>query len=230
MTCLRQTLIVLAILYAVPVAWAAPISDPLGDVFDPGTLTSGPGHPDIVSYSGEWIPGPNVYQFSVTFATTITAPSVPGPNSITGFLEFDTDSDTATGTPPFINDAITNGYLAGPPINLGVDFFVDLISEAGMPGFVDIIDTNTFIPTATVPIAFGPNGFSLTIPEAVLTPSVTLFNYGIYAGNVNTFAGDRAPNGAVPAIVTPEPTSLTLFGLAITGVGVAWCRRRRSAV
>lgn len=226
-----------ALLLAAPMTSASPIVDPLGDVhpvLGPGTS------PDIVSYIGQLLPNSSLpYTFTVNLAGSIAPPSAYAPNSIFGYIDLDIDKNAATGgNAPWgsnqpggnswINYAIDQGFLAGPPIALGSEYFVDLGSEAWNPGFVDIVATATNLPILSVPITFGLNSFTLSIPQSALGfPGY--FNFGVYVGNIENFDGDRAPNGLLPAGVIPEPMSIALFGFAFAGASGYYWRRRRTA-
>lgn len=232
----RFVLSLSALLFAATASNAAPIfSDPVGDVFG-GT------NPDIVSYSGDLPPGGSTYTFTVNFLNPISPFSAFAANSVFGYLDFDTDRNAATGgnSPwganqpggnSWINFAVANGFLAGPPIALGDEFFIDLSTESG--GLVGLFRTSDNTQVALVPISFGSNSFTIDIPASALG-NPGQFNYGIYAGGVADFAGDRAPNGAAPAVTTPEPASAAVpepasaavFGLLCAAAG-GYFRHRR---
>jgi len=235
---LRLSFGVFCAFFIASVASAGPIIDPVGDVFNP------PG-PDISQVTGS-ASGGNV-SFTVKFASSISPPSALAADSILGFIDLDTDKNAGTGgNAPWggnqtggnswINFAVANGFLPGPPIALGSEYFIDLFSEFGHPGSVDIFNTSSNLIVGTVAITFGADSFTVSIPLAMLgNPSNPAFNYGAYIGDLSLFSGDRAPNGAAGATVDvvineiPEPTSLAICGLLSLGVA-GYCWRRKKPV
>jgi len=193
------------------------IVDPTGDTFGTGAVQL-----DITSINATFS-GSNI-TFSVFFSGPISAPSALAPNSVGGFIDIDTDQNTATGDVPFINV-----FSPGPPIALGQDFFVELFSETIHPGSVDVFRTLPDTVVGTAPIVFTSTSFSVTVPLALLGNDNGLLNYGVIIG---TFAEptDRAPNGTAPATSQPipEPTTMLLLGTGLAGVA-AKVRKRRKA-
>lgn len=187
----------------------ADLIDPVGDTFGSGS----PQH-DITTYVGDRGITPGSVVFNVNFAGAIAPPSAFSPNSVIGFIDLDTDSNAATGATPFVNV-----FSPPPAINLGDEFFVDLGSEILHPGSVDIVDALTNSPVGTATIAFTADGFSITIPLAMLGLSNTQdFNFGMVVGTFNE-PTDRAPNGADPSSTIPEPASICIFALLFVGAG-----------
>jgi hypothetical protein len=220
-------------------AFGDTIIDPTGDTFG-----AGPVRPDITMVTGNLVGGG--VQFTVTYAGAISPASSFAANSVVGYIDLDTDQNAATGgTAPFggpvaggnswINYLIGQGSVPGPTINLGDEFYVDLFSESFHPGLVDVVDTNTGSPTGSVPISYSSNSFSLTVPLSLLGGDDGNLNYGVVTGTFNE-PTDRAPNGATPGTVSaqaatvPEPGSLTLAGLGLTGfLAYRWRRRKQSS-
>lgn len=223
MNCWKQ-LTAAALLVCCAAPAAADIIDPAGDTFN----TFGAPH-DIIGTTAA-VNGTNL-DLSVTFAGPIDAPSAFTPNSIMGYIDFDTDQNPATlGSLP----AAINSFfgIPGPPINMDADFFIDLAIEAFTPGFVDVFDA-AFNSMGSVAIVFTPNGFSLSIPLALLGGDDGLLNYSVLIGNVGTpndppeFT-DRAPNGADPGVsAVPEPSSLLAFAAVFSAAGAFFARGRR---
>jgi hypothetical protein len=216
---LTHLLVALAVALLACTPAVADIIDPTGDTFGVGSPQI-----DITRYNGDTGKVFGSVVFTMSFAGPIAPASAFAPNSVTGFIDIDTDRNPKTGATPFINQ-----FGPPPPIKLGDEFFVDLGSEQFHPGLVDIVDANTNIPTGQAPITFGPNNLSITVPLSLLGNVNPLqpFNFGIIVGTFNE-ATDRAPNGAEPAQTVPEPGTIALFGLLLTGAGVVF--RRRKAV
>jgi hypothetical protein len=200
-------------------------SDPVGDAV--GGL---PAH-DILSVAGVVTPGVDI-TITVTFGAAVSAPS--GGDAATlvqGFIDLDTDQNTTT------NGATDYGAargLAGKS-GLGVDFYLDLTSEAftfdhvGLPGFVDVYETmgNTIVGTAAISYsgALGgpPHTYAVTIPLSLLGGDDGLLDAGVFAANIAPGITDEAPDAV--ASVVPEPASGTL--LAIGGMALLGYYRRR---
>jgi hypothetical protein len=212
--------------------------DPTGDVFNSGFGFQ----PDITTYSATFTGSSTT--FTVNFASAIAPASSFAANSLFGFIDIDQDKNAATGgnaawgaNQPggnsWINFFVANGGIPAPynvQINLGDEFFVDLSTEANHPGTVDVFNAATNASLFTVPIAFTPTSYSLTVPF-VGTGDGSM-NFGLLVGNANVVT-DRAPNGAVadttqplggPAV--PEPTSLALLAQAAL-IGLVGCHIRR---
>lgn len=200
-------------------------TDPLGDTYGTAPAFMAPQH-DIVLASGFHSIVTNDVTFTVQLAGPISAPSALAYDSIDGFIDIDVDRNPATGIPPAFNNV--TAFSPPPPLNLGADFFVDLASEVVNPGFVDVFD-EFFVPQGSVPITYGANSFSVTIPFALLGGASPPFDYGVVVGSFGVEPTDRAPNGATPFTTLPEPASLAVFGLAALAGGVYLRRSKRAA-
>ena len=119
-------------------------------------------------------PTPTTLHLSVTLLDAFDFPSAFASNSLFGYLVLDVDQNPSTGVPPGSLDPFM--ALAG---QLGIDFFVDLFSEAS--GQVELVDAN-FNPVTTLAFAFNPlvddKTFSVTMnfgevggPEAPVADS-----------------------------------------------------------
>jgi hypothetical protein len=194
---------------------ANPILDPAGDTFVPGPTI------DIVASQG-FAPGnPGQFRLSVNFATPISPASAFAPNSVIGYVDIDTDQNAATGASPFINT-----FGGPPPVIMGNEFYIDLASELFNPGFVDLYDANTNTVLGSLAITYGPSSFFIDLPLSLIGGDQQ-FNYALIVGDFLS-PTDRAPNGALPLAI-PEPASIAVFGLMLTGVAGVIARRRRVA-
>ncbi len=163
--------------------------------------------------------------FSVLFHNSISAPSAVANNSVVGFIDLDIDMDPSTGV-------VSNQSRFSPEgsSDLGIEYFVDLFTELLNVGQVELVDTSTNLATATVPIEFTENSFSVTIPLALLGNDDGRMNYGAIFGDVRDYS-DQATNPGGPVATTiPEPAtcSLCAFNLFVL-LGRRWRRTEFAA-
>lgn len=225
MLSIRRTSLVMsavaASLLASPAASAAFV-DPTGDTFGAGAVRH-----DITTYDALFNPSNSTFLFTVNFAGPIARPSAFAANSVAGFIDLDTDLNPATGVTPRLNLNIPP--VPGPPIAMGDEFFIDLFSEAFRPGFVEVVNPLQPIP-GVAPIVFTAQGFTITVPTSLLG-GATLLDFAVIVGTIAE-PTDRTPNGATPSRsgLIPEPSSVLLLGLGLTGM--MWskqCRHRRTS-
>ena len=89
-------------------ARAALVVDPSGDVFNTGTI-------DIVGVTTTVSAGS--VQFMINFASAVSAPSAFAANSVLGFVDLDTDQNSATGGTAPWGGPVTGG-------NNWINFFI----------------------------------------------------------------------------------------------------------
>jgi MYXO-CTERM domain-containing protein len=198
-------------------AHAAPIIDPVGDTFG-----AGPVQIDITSIDA--ISSSTSLTFLVNFAGTISPASSGLVNSLSGFIDIDADRNAATGGGG--SNQGTFGLAPAPSLN--DEFFIDLSTEAGHPGQVDVVNAITFATLGTAPISFGANLFSTTLPLSLLGSSDGVVNYRVLVGTALE-PTDEAVNGSGFATnataAGPEPSSLLLAAAGLALVAVRRYRR-----
>jgi hypothetical protein len=205
-------------------AQAGLIPDPTGDTFNTGTI-------DITGTEINVAGG--TVTVTLKFAAAVAAPSAFAPNSVSGFIDLDTNSGPG-GTAPWggavpggnnwINFGILNFGVQGPTVAMGDEFYIDLGSEAGHPGLVDIVSTATNLAVGVAPVSgYGTNMLMLSFNAGLIGYSGGI-RYGVLVGDFNA-ATDRAPNGETALAAVPEPSTLLLAGMA--GVGALAYRARR---
>lgn len=167
--------------------------DPTGDTF--GFLT-----PQLDIVNTQVTLTPTAIMFDVAFADMISAPSANLDNSVYGDIDLDIDQNPSTGS-------TSNVTLYGnQPSGLGIEYYVDLFSEYFDPGFVELVDVSGVSVPVSLPISFGTNSFSVTIPLSDLGGDDGYVNFGVIAGTFYE-STDQQVGGVVP-----EPTS-----------GLIWC-------
>jgi hypothetical protein len=184
--------------------------DATSDAFGVGAIQH-----DIVSVTSTINPA-NVV-FEVEFADPIAPASSFLPHSLVGFLDLDVDQNSATGA---------SARFGSPPsatVVPGVEFYVDLFSEASSPGMVDVIDASTGLPTGSAAISFGATLFSLTLPFSLIGGDDGALRWGLVVG---TFAEptDQATGSTVSGV--PEPASVAGW-LALATAALLWSFQRR---
>jgi hypothetical protein len=154
-------------------------ADPIGDTFGVSPLH------DVTAYTAT--SDGNVLTMTMQFVGPIT-PTGAGPEAVVGYLDLDTDQNQGTGTTSHVT---TEPQCA--PSNLGVDYYVDLGAYCNCCGYVGVYDARG-VSLAAVPMIFGPNVFTVTIPLGVLGGDNGIVHTAAIVGN-ETGSTDCVPNG-----------------------------------
>lgn len=153
------------------------------------------------------------------FAESVEPPSTGGARSLVGFLDFDIDQNAGTG----VNSANAEFGLSRGGVatldGLGVEYYIDLFSEASDSGRADLLDALTGERVGTVSVEFSTNTVSFLVPQSFLLGSERL-NMGAVVGTLEGPTDD-----IVGVSVVPEPATSVLA--AVGAAGFLWRVRRR---
>ena len=163
--------------------------------------------------------------FIVNLTTNPLAPSSAGNAGIRGFIDIDVDTNIGTGVGSNISTLSSPFGNSG----LGIEYYIDLFSEANHTGFVDVKDPINVMNVTTAPIIYGNKMLSISVGLNQIGNDDGLVHYAVAVGdfaNVTDQAMDASaimmgnlPAGSRPAPV-PLPASLVLFLSAASWLGV----------
>jgi hypothetical protein len=156
----------------------AELTDPIGDTFGVSPLY------DVTAYTATT--DGNVLTMTMQFVRPIT-PTGAGPDAVVGYLDLDVDQSQGTGAASHVTGEPQCG-----PSNLGMDYYVDLGAYCGYCGYVGIYDAQG-VDIAAVPMTFGPNAFTVTVPLGVLGGDNGLVHTAAVVGNKDG-STDCVPN------------------------------------
>jgi hypothetical protein len=196
----------------------------------------------LLSITGE-NDGTNL-KFTLTFSNlAIEGPSSGNTDAIYGFINIDTDKNSATGVTGAFLDS--NGFEPGfgqfPAGFAGIDAYINLSSEGdpvhGAPGLIDVVTTNGFNPIDTVPVTYTsqvgvtPSTLSLSIPLTTFSsnpiPLLDTGDFSVIVGNVNN-ATDFLPSAVAVSLPEPHSVILLLLGMPLTLLASGRIQRRRN--
>lgn len=191
----------------------SPVMDPEGDAI--AALNEPPPLLDIDTLDMRY--SATDLNFSMTFFSSILPPSSGSFDALVGAIDLDVDQDMSTGVPPLQN-------AFSPPFAMlggGVEYIVDLFSEATQPGFVNVTDTAGVVQ-GVIPVAYTNNSISGSIPLSILGNDDGQLNF---SGIIGTLAQPTDAMDVVgTSIAVPEPGSLAMMLVLMCGLV---CLRRR---
>lgn len=168
---------------ALPVILGFPFTDPAGDTLsNPGG--SGARAIDLLEIRGSYKADSLIMTFR--FAGPVQAASARAANSLAGWVEFDTDENTATGSPP-----ATNQF--GGSAALGVDYVLDLFSADSTSVDLDRVSTGS---SSRVSARFSGDSLVVQIPLSALGNDDGNFKLAMVIGTSER-PTDIAPNAGV---------------------------------
>lgn len=189
---------------AVPTILGFPFTDPAGDTLsNPGG--SGARAIDLLEIRGSYKADSLIMTFR--FAGPVQAASARAANSLAGWVEFDTDENTATGSPP-----ATNQF--GGSAALGVDYVLDLFSADSTSVDLDRVSTGS---SSRVSAQFSGDSLVVRIPLSALGSDDGNFKLAMVIGTSER-PTDLAPNAGVYTARRPgsmlQPAATKMSGAA----------------
>ena len=203
-----------------PPALATPITDVSGDAVAGAFRTY-----DITSIDATFTATDLI--FTVALSTQPFAPSAAGNTGIYGFIDIDVDNMRLTGAMSNIDaaGAVFPGFGSS---GLGMEFYVNLFSEAATPGFVDVRNPFTATSVGSAPITYGASSFSVVVPLGLLGPDDGFVNYAVLVGDLGSptdqardpgfvlAGGLPASSSPTPSVPAAEPSTGLLVALGIS--------------
>lgn len=188
---------------ALPTILGFPFIDPAGDTLaNPGG--TGARAIDLLEITGTYKADSLI--MTLRFAGPVRPAAAQAPNSLAGFLEFDTDENLSTGRPP-----LTNQFGGNAP--LGVDYVLDLFSADSTSVGLDRVSTGS---SSRVSARFSGDSLVVRIPLSAVGNDDGNFKF---AGVIGTQARptDVAPNAGVYTARRPG-TSAQMAPVRTSGV------------
>jgi hypothetical protein len=140
--------------------------------------------------------------FTVTLAEQVFLASSFNPRSLSGYIDIDTDGDSATGVPSIVD-------VSPIKLNLRVEFQIDFGSESAHPGMVDVrLRQGGPAVVGKVPIMVQGTSFTIPVPLSLLGNDNGLVHYAVSVGVFGRGQTDTAPNGAIPIFSFANPQLL----------------------
>ena len=209
-----------AVTFRVGDAQATPVTDVMGDAVTGAHATY-----DITSIDAVF--SLTSISFTINLSGAPLAPSSAPLAGLSGFIDIDIDL-APTGAGSNVS-AAGNQFPGFGSSGLGIEYYVDLFSEAQHAGFVDVKDPINVLNITTAPITYGPSSVTVIVPLSNLGNDDGLVNYAVLVGD-SAAPTDQAVDagiiqaGGSPAQSSPVPEPST--GLLLT-LGLTWIALRR---
>jgi len=208
-----------ALLLAGAAAGQGTASDPLADTFGAAMTQL-----DIVRMTA-LTDGISLF-FTIEFSGSISPSDSGAVDAAVGYIEMDSDQDSATGGPSSVVS------LCPLPGMLGPDFTVDLFSYASATGQADVVDSSSFAVVGSAAVSFAGSSLSAVVPLAAIGDEGIVDAAAIMGTPVEPT--DCVPDGGVltsafAAPSLPAAALPVLIAALLAAGGLSLQRRRRAA-